>query len=112
MVAATVGTSVWPAEYSVASPYAERRSVTARSERSRPWDLPAMGRRVGLQSRIRLGRRIERRRLGTGGQGPHFMRRRVGGEPEVDIVDERGVDPEVAGDHARHEWCDIRAFAR
>src|SRR2546423_3896252 len=103
MVDTNVGTSVWPAEYSAASPYAASATVTATSGLSisrsggRITGIGGCDARVGGRDRHDRGildRRWAREQLPG-------MRRGVGGEDEPDARRLRRVDAPLVPDHSR-----------
>src|SRR5256712_1955064 len=91
IVATNVGTSVWPAEYSVASPYnasAPTEMTSALSSwRTRDSTVDRNDGRKGIGQH----RNLERRRSGIVGEGDFHLRRRA------------LVDAEVVRDGPRHE---------
>src|SRR2546423_1618423 len=107
MVDTNVGTSVWPAEYRAARPYAASPTVTARSGLSISWSGGRIAGVGGRRARIagqhgHDGGILDRRRARE--EAPR-MWRRIGGEHDPDVGGRRGIDPEVvpdqAGDHRR-----------
>src|SRR6266550_8225824 len=106
IVATKVGTSVCPAEYSVARPYAASTSTTPASGLS-------ISRRRGRIGGVRT-RGVETARIGgqrvlgnDAGEDRHRVRCGVGREDDADVGGERRVHAEVVPDHARDERGDV-----
>src|SRR5437764_3318092 len=114
MVDTNVGTSVWPAEYSAARPYAASPTVTARSGLSISW---RGGRIAGVgerDARVRWRDRHDRGILDRRWAGEQLpgMRRGVRRKHDPDVRCRRGIDSQVVPDHARDERCHIWTLAR
>src|ERR1041385_9507421 len=115
MVATKVGTSVWPAEYSVARPY----SASAPTESRRPlssWRARDSTVRLGTWGGLRqrgthIGQPQLHRRLGQG--DGHLERLRRGIVWHGDFQRRRAllVDAEGVGDRAGGERGDVGDFA-
>src|SRR5438876_2760882 len=110
IVATKVGTSVCPAEYSVARPYAASTSTTPASGLS---ISRRRGRIGGVRTRGVDAARGERQGvLGDDARKDrHRARRGVGREDDAHVGGERRVHPEVVPDHPRDERCDVRPLA-
>src|SRR6267378_4740286 len=120
IVATNVGTSVCPAEYSVASPYAARATTTAASGLSISRSGGRIGGRwVGVRWRHAVrgdgGPGIERCNGGVlfrgAGQDLHRVWRGIGWEHDPHLRRESRVHPEIVADHAGHERCHVGALA-
>src|SRR5712671_2192685 len=99
IVVTNVGTSVWPAEYSVASPYTDRAATDATrplsSWRARDSTVgrDGGGNAIGQRANLERGRRGVRRQH----------------HPDVGA---HVLDAQVMRDRARHERRDVGSFAR
>src|SRR5256886_3223680 len=107
IVATKVGTSVCPAEYSVASPYAASSTTTPASGLS---ISRRRGRTGGIRTRGIDDAGIGRQRvLGEdAGEDRHRARRAVGREDDAQAGGERRVHAEVVPDDPGDERCDVR----
>src|SRR5207247_4536702 len=106
IVATNVGTSVCPAEYSVASPYAASTTTTPASGLS-------ISRRRGRMSRVGASG-VHRGYIGGhgvlgghAGEDRHRMRCGVGREHDAHVGGEGRVDAELVPDHPGDERCDV-----
>src|SRR6266446_3010977 len=77
IVATNVGTSVWPAEYSVASPYSASAATETTSALSSWRTRDSTVDRNNGRDGIRQRRNLERRRSGIVGEGDSHLRRRA-----------------------------------